>query len=264
MTATGPVRTAAGPIVLVGERPAEDRRHAEHVEHRSAGPQAVDELALAARGQIEARARHRERATESRRAAGAIADLLPRSGLVHAVRRPASSPRSTSCPGASTGSGPEQERVEHGEDGGIGADAEREREDRHGRHDGRALERPRSHSGRPASGVRPRPSPRLPASSRESGATLPKSRFAAARASSARPPRSARSSASSSRWNRISSSSSVSFRFHRSNARTRAARSRNVTGLYSASRSTRAIAIDNCSHFDCSATSCFRPDRVRV
>jgi hypothetical protein len=44
----------------------------------------------------------------------------------------------------------------------------------------------------------------------------------------------------------------------------RAATTDNVITVpsYSAGRSTRAMAIDNCSHFDCSATSCFRPDRV--
>src|SRR5207302_1120471 len=50
------VRTAAGLIVGAGERPADERRDAERVEHARRSPDAVDEFGDAAVGDVEARA----------------------------------------------------------------------------------------------------------------------------------------------------------------------------------------------------------------
>src|SRR5207247_7178042 len=64
----GTVRTAAPTIVVVGERAAEDRRHAQRVEVRAARPDAFDELRLAAGREVEPGRRPRQRAVDETRA----------------------------------------------------------------------------------------------------------------------------------------------------------------------------------------------------
>ena len=218
MTATGPSGPPPGRSSCVGERPAEDRGHAEDVEHRPAGPQAVDELALAAHGQIEARARHRERAIEQ---VARDPGTAPRSGWSNAVRRPDSLPRRTSC-GARR-----PEAIGEGACRGP----KRSRCWRRCRAPARGSPRP-TRAGVPFSVRQPyrdvlhqtlgrAPAPDFPRRLADQAdiAEVPRR---ADRASSAERPAATRSSASSARWNRISSSRSDSLRFQCRSARRRA------------------------------------------
>ena len=128
MTATGPSGPPPGWSSADSQGPAEEGRHTENVEHAAARPQAVDELAFTVQGQVETRARDCEGAVEQVRA---IPDLLPdrvrpiRSSSLFIVEedKPA---------GLGDGERAENERVENGKDGRIGADAKGQGQDRHG------------------------------------------------------------------------------------------------------------------------------------
>ena len=139
----GPVGTQGAPIVLGGERASDDRLDPEHLEHAAACPQSGHLVALAGRGQVEALDAPGERAVEH----GVIAQLLPdRIGPV-AARTDAVGQRHREqhqAFGLGDRQRPEQQSVDDGEDGAVGADRQGEGHDGHDRDDRRGGQRPQT------------------------------------------------------------------------------------------------------------------------
>ena len=130
------VGTAAAPVVGVGERPAENRRHAEGLEVPSAGPHAVDVIGFTARRQIEPVAGPRRGAREE---IGSLPNLIPDRIRPRVVgERPRVEGLDERQPLRFLDR-QRAEAVDQREDGRVRADAERERQRGDDRHDrGRA------------------------------------------------------------------------------------------------------------------------------
>ena len=134
-----PVGSAAAAVVRVGERAAENRRHAEHVEEAAARPHAVDVLGLADCDRLNRPDDHAKAPSKSCWRSRICSQI----GLVHESRAAlAPVPRTARCCGLLDGQRAKHQAVEDGEDRRVGPNAERERQDRDNDcHDGRGLQR---------------------------------------------------------------------------------------------------------------------------
>jgi hypothetical protein len=120
------------------KRVAEERTRAEHVEERGRHAGSLDRLGLAGAGERVADVRQRGGALEARRLAAEVEHPARPHRVGRTLGRPV--PQEHEPAGVGERQRPQERRIDDAEDGRVGADAQREREDRHGRESGRLAE----------------------------------------------------------------------------------------------------------------------------